>query len=115
MSGPVIDREPEQMHEDRQEPDGLRIVLHGAALAIVGAICQDVGECVTRIVDRVRVHVCNFEYWWIDQATAYRQRAYRVLGSWWDVADGYARWRAEQIAQSRAERGEHDDESTRSA
>jgi len=101
-----IDQDQAWAEEDQREPDGARVVLHAAALVLIGAVCHGFGAVSARVQGWVAGHVCDAESRWVDRSASYNQRAFRVIRPWWESAEQRARWRAERVARWRAERGE---------
>ncbi len=103
----TTDHDQNQMGNDQREPDrggepdGVSVVLHAAALAVVGAVCRGVTEALAWINHHVTVQVCEAEMRWAHRATSYNQRAFRVIRPWWESA--------ELLARARAKRGDDHD------
>lgn len=82
------------MTNDRQKPDGARVVLHAAAMVFIGAIHHAVGAIIGRIIGWFNEHVDEGP--WIARGTAYNQRAFRIIRPWWQRNDKLARWHAQR-------------------
>jgi hypothetical protein len=90
-----INHDHVQVEEDQRQPDGLWVLLHGVALAVVGVICRGLGAVFARIQGWVAVHVCDAESRWVRRGTYYNQRAFRVIRPWWESAERFGRMRAQ--------------------
>lgn len=78
---------PDRVDRAQYRPNGMRVLLHAAALRAVAVSCRALGEIFGRLVAWVTVHVCNLESQWFDRATAYDQRAYQVVQPWSESAE----------------------------
>lgn len=82
-----------------RKPDGAWVVLHAAALVVLGALCNAISGVAAGIMGWLNVHAWGDT--WVARSTSYNQRALNIIRPWWESTN--------RLACRRAERRDHHD------